>query len=90
MKALSIEPYYAMAICFGMKTIECRTWKTSYRGTIVICSSSRKEHRTIPGHALCLADIVDIVPFKRKHLKTLERCMHGRNAGQGLLCVDAW
>ena len=69
MKALSIEPRYAMAICFGYKTIECRTWKTDYRGTIVICSSSRKEHGTIPGHALCLADIVDIVPFKRKHLK---------------------
>ena len=69
MKALSIGPYYAMAICDGAKTIECRTWKTDYRGTIVICSSSRKDHRCIPGHALCLADIVDIVPFTEEHLQ---------------------
>lgn len=69
MKALSLLPYWAMAVLEGYKTVECRTWKTDYRGTIVICSSSRKTHRCIAGHALCLADIVDIVPFKRKHLK---------------------
>lgn len=69
MKALSIAPYYAMAICDGLKTIECRTWKTDYRGTIVICSTAQKDHRCIPSHALCLADIVDIVPFTKKHLK---------------------
>ena len=72
MKALSILPYWAMEILEGYKTVECRTWKTDYRGTIVICSSSRKTHRCIAGHALCLADIVDIVPFKRKHLKDAE------------------
>ena len=72
MKALSILPYYAMEIMEGYKTIEWRSCKTDYRGTIVICSSSRKEHRCIAGHALCLADIVDIVPFKKKHLKGAE------------------
>ena len=72
MKALSISPFYAMEICDGYKTVECRTWKTEYRGTIVICSSNRKEHRCIPGHALCLADIKDIVPFTKKHLKAAE------------------
>lgn len=69
MKALSLWPLWAMEILEGYKTIECRTWKTDYRGTIVICSSSHKQHRCIASHALCLADIVDIVPFRRKHLK---------------------
>ena len=69
MKALSLLPFWAMEILDGYKTIECRTWKTDYRGTIVICSSSRKTHRCIDSHALCLADIVDIVPFTKEHLE---------------------
>ena len=40
MKALSIIPWYAMDILEGYKTVECRTWKTNYRGPILICSSS--------------------------------------------------
>lgn len=74
MKALSIIPVYAMDILEGYKTVECRSWKTQYRGTIVICSSSRKQHRCICGHALCLADIVDIVPFSKDHLEAA--CMN--------------
>lgn len=70
MKALSIIPCYAMDILEGYKTVEWRTWKTDYRGPILICSSSRKQHRCICGHTLCLVDLVDIVPFKKKHLKS--------------------
>lgn len=69
MKALSIHPFYAWAIVLGYKTVECRSWRTSYRGDIVICSTAKKEPGTIPGHALCIARIADIVPFTRKHLK---------------------
>ena len=61
MKALSIHPIYAAAIFCGDKTIECRTWKTDYRGEILICSTNRKIKHTIPGHALCTAKLVDIV-----------------------------
>ena len=69
MKALSIHPYYAMAIVAGQKSIECRSWSTEYRGDILICSTKDKLHGTIPGHALGVVTLEDIVPFKKKHLK---------------------
>lgn len=67
MKALSIRPDYAMFIFAKTKTIECRSWKTDYRGDILICSTAKKIKHTIPGHALCVVNLVDIVPFKKKH-----------------------
>lgn len=69
MKALSIHPYYAMAIAAGAKEIEVRTWRTDYRGEILICSTAKKYHGTIPGHALAVATIKDVVPFEKKHLE---------------------
>ena len=69
MKALTVHPVYAMCIVGGQKTVECRTWKTSYRGPILICSSAKKFHGSIPGHALGVVDLVDVVPFKREHIK---------------------
>lgn len=69
MKALTIHPAYAMMIVGGQKTVECRTWKTSYRGDILICSSAKKFAGTIPGHALGVVTLKDIVPFTKKHIK---------------------
>ena len=69
MKALSIHPIYAMCIVTGQKTVECRSWTTNYRGDILICSTAKKEKGTIPGHALGVVTLKDIVPFRRKHLK---------------------
>lgn len=69
MKALTVHPTYAMAIVTGLKTVECRTWKTSYRGDILITSSAKKFKGTIPGHVLGIVTLKDIVPFKREHLK---------------------
>lgn len=69
MKALSVEPYFAMKILAGLKTVECRTWKTDYRGLIAVCSTAYKAHRCIPGHALCVANIIDVVPFTKEHLE---------------------
>ena len=69
MKALSIHPVYVAGIMCGLKTVECRTWKTDYRGDILICSTAKKQKGTIPGHALCVAELKDIVPFTRKHLE---------------------
>lgn len=66
MKALSIHPFFAMGIATGEKTIEVRTWKTDYRGEIVICSTKKKLYATIAGHALCTVKITDCVPFTRK------------------------
>ena len=65
MKALSLYPDYAGLICDGMKTIECRTWQTDYRGDILICSNAHKIKGTIPGHAICIAELYNIRPFKK-------------------------
>lgn len=41
MKALSIQQPWADLICLTEKTIEVRTWRTHYRGDIVICASAK-------------------------------------------------
>lgn len=69
MKALSIHPGFAMCIVTGQKTVECRSWTTGYRGDILICSTAKKEKGTIPGHALGVVTLKDVVPFQKKHLK---------------------
>jgi hypothetical protein len=68
MKALSIHPYFAMAIAEGGKSIECRSWKTDYRGDLLICSTAKLYKGTIPSHALCIVELYDVVPFEKKHL----------------------
>lgn len=74
MKALSVHPVFAMNFFCGKKTVECRTWSTNYRGDILICSTNKKIKGTIPGHALCVMRLVDIVPFEKKHLEAA--CMY--------------
>lgn len=74
MKALTVKPEFAELISSGIKTIECRTWKTDYRGDILITSSSKIRHGTIPGHALCVAELYDIRPMKREDADAA--CMH--------------
>jgi hypothetical protein len=68
MKALSVRSDYAMEILCGNKTIECRTWQTTYGGEILICSNAKKISGCIPSHALLTCTISDIVPFAKKHL----------------------
>ena len=69
MKALSIHTQYAMLIFAGTKTVEIRTWSTDYRGDLLICSTAKKIKDTIPGHALCVATLKNVVPFEKKHLE---------------------
>lgn len=69
MKALSLRPYWANEVFEGRKTVECRTWKTDYRGDILICSSGNgKEPGLICNRALIVAHLADIVPFTEEHL----------------------
>lgn len=67
MKALSIQPFYATMIAIGAKFIELRTWKTDYRGWLLICSSSAKtkmeKKSMVSGHAVAIAELTDIRPF---------------------------
>ena len=68
MKALTIDPEYTMLIFNNEKTIECRTWKTNYRGPLLICASKTPVPGCISGHAYFTADLVDIEEFKEEHL----------------------
>lgn len=59
-KALSLRPDYALDVLSGDKTVEYRTWKTAYRGDLLICATARKIPDTIPGHALTVVRLKDI------------------------------
>jgi hypothetical protein len=62
MRALSLKQPWANLILSGKKTIETRTWGTSYRGDIVICSS--KNPKISPtGVALCVVELYDVRPM---------------------------
>lgn len=69
MKALSIHPYFAMEIAAGEKTFEFRTWATDYRGELLICSTAKKCKGGIPGHALCVVTLADIIEITKKNCK---------------------
>ena len=58
MKALSIKEPYANMILSGKKTIETRTWRTNYRGPLLICASA-KPNILNAGHAVAFVDLVD-------------------------------
>ena len=69
MKALSVQANYCMLIASGDKVIEWRTWDTPYRGDILFCSTKQKIRRCISGHALCVATLVNVRPFRRADLR---------------------
>lgn len=69
MKALSIDPEFAWYIHDGQKTIECRSWKTNYRGEILICASKTPVPGFVSGHAICTAKLTDIEPLTEEHLE---------------------
>ena len=63
MKALSVRQPWASMIARGEKTIEVRSWPTSYRGRLLICAA-KKPHKDDPtGVAVAVADLVDCRPF---------------------------
>lgn len=68
-KGLSFHPETAWSILTGDKTIDCRRAPTAYRGQVLICTSSTKQPILINRHAICVATLVDVVPFEKKHLK---------------------
>ncbi len=58
MKALSIKEPWVSLILNGSKTIETRTWKTKYRGKLLLCASL-KPASDISGNAFATADLID-------------------------------
>lgn len=72
MKALSITEPYASLIMEGHKRIETRSWKTNYRGKILIHASAtripKEWHHLLPlvrkvrpGYVICTADLVNCI-----------------------------
>ena len=68
MKAVSLRPEWAMPVMLGLKTVECRTWRTEHRGDLLICSSARPCPGAVAGKALCVVTLDDIEPFEARHL----------------------
>ena len=76
MKAISLWQPWSSAMACGVKQNETRSWPTSYRGDLVICSAKRKPSLyeigdiavhlmdlEMPyGFALCVVELYDCVP----------------------------
>lgn len=69
MKALSLHPEWALEVLLGEKSVECRSWETSHRGDLLICSTKKRTPGTIPGRALCVVELLDVVPFADEHME---------------------
>lgn len=68
MKALSIKQPWASLAAAGHKTVECRTWRTTYRGPLLICSSKGdfeiNDGLIAPGGmALGVVELMDVRPM---------------------------
>lgn len=63
MKALSVRGDYIMDIIASKKKIEYRTWKTSYRGPLLMCSTAEKVVGAAPGYAICVVNLKSIQYF---------------------------
>ena len=76
MKALSVRQPWASMIAQGHKTIEWRSWRTHYRGPLLICSGKTPDdiyydynpddvkHIWLLGVAVATVELVDVRPFE--------------------------
>lgn len=72
MKALSVKQPWANLIASGKKTIETRTWTTTYRGPLLIVAS--KTPRIAPfGAAVAIVELVDCRPMLKSD-ETAAQC----------------
>jgi hypothetical protein len=65
MKVLTIQEPYATMILEGKKTIETRTWKTNFRGLILLHTSKNPKSK-LSGKIFAVAKIVDCKPMIKK------------------------
>ena len=64
MKCLSVKQPHASMIASGKKKIETRTWRTDYRGDILIVASRSPRMGNLPtGKSLCIVRLVDCRPM---------------------------
>jgi hypothetical protein len=74
-KCLCIKQPYASWIINGEKKLELRSWKTNYRGKILICASKTPDKKRdnclgLPtGCTIGFVDLENVIEYKPKHLK---------------------
>ena len=106
MKVLSLIEPWATLIKEGKKTIETRSWKTSYRGELYIHASIKKIKRSdahtmellklIPnvpmryGHILCKCRLVDCIYMDQVFLNQIQKNCHEFLCGEYELGRYAW
>jgi len=73
MRGLTLIQPWASAIAMGLKTIETRSWRTPYRGRLLIHAGKKNADPTKPvefdcplGVIVAVADLMDVVPIVDK------------------------
>lgn len=106
MKVLSIKEPFATLICNGEKKIETRSWKTSYRGEILIHASGNslaKEYLINPfvvelingmefnyGNIICKCELVDCIYMDDDFINYIRKNFKEYNLGLYELGRYAW
>jgi predicted transcriptional regulator len=67
-KAITIKEPWATQIIDGEKTIEYRTWTTSYRGPLLICVAKHPPSKN-SGKAIGIVDLINIAKSELNHNK---------------------
>ena len=89
MKVLSLTEPYATCILNGLKKIETRSWKTAYRGPLLIHASAtrippetRKNDALMAlvdpdglhfGHIICACSLADCIPMTAGFIEEIRR-----------------
>ena len=89
MKVLSLTEPYATLIKEGMKKVETRSWKTSYRGELYIHASSTKIPKTSKenaelmnlvtennlnyGYIICKCNLVDCLKMTQEYVENIKK-----------------
>ena len=87
MKVLSIRQPWAELIIEGKKKIEIRTWKTNYRGKLLIHASKRVDKKAVEfygfsidellrGYIIGSADLVDVKVYRGKSEFLKDKYLH--------------
>lgn len=106
MKVLSIKEPFATLICKGDKTIETRSWKTNYRGEILIHASGKslaREYLINPfvveliggmkfnyGNIICKCELVDCIHMDEVFIDSIKKNTKEYNLGLYELGRYAW
>ncbi|HJD97967.1 ASCH domain-containing protein [Mailhella massiliensis] len=93
MKAISVRQPWASLIVSGEKTVECRTWKTSYRGPLAICASRQpytlESGLVLPGGVvLGVVELLDVRMMTRADIPA--SCMQRPEDIRAVLHGYAW